>query len=172
MTLVPPLAASLLCLALAACSPEREASAVETAAPLSESCDRSGSMPEMKGCAQNDLTREQARMKRYLDAAMVRARGRDEGSIEYGPRSRQAAYLSESQKAWEAYAASRCAGVREETSGGTMGGLGYAWCMTTTTRQRTHDVWSDYLTYADTTPPVLPEPVQTIGEERSAAGLN
>ena len=129
-------------------------------------------MPEIKGCAQNDLTQEQVRMKRYLDAAMVRAHARDEESVRYGPRSRQAAYLTESQAAWEAYVESRCDGVREDTAGGTMGGLGYAWCVTSTTRQRTHDIWADYLTYADATPPVLPEPVRTVGEDRAAAGLN
>lgn len=135
------------------------------------SCVRDGSNPEIKVCAGDDLEREEARMQQYFEVAAARANERDEGSVEYGPRTRQAAWLSESQEAWKAYADVRCAGVRETTSGGTMGGLGYTWCMTDMTRQRTHDIWADYLTYWDSTPPVLPEPVRTIGEDREAAGL-
>lgn len=108
-------------------------------------------------------------MQRYIDAAMVRARKDDESSVEYGPRSRQAAYLEESQRAWEGYVKSRCDGVFEATNGGTMGGLGYMGCMASTTRQRTHDIWDDYLTYWDSTPPVLPEPLLTVAEEEIQA---
>jgi uncharacterized protein YecT (DUF1311 family) len=135
-------------------------------------CDRDGSMYEMKACAGDDLEREQERMRRYMEAAEARARDLDEASVRYGPQTRQAAWLSESQEAWRGYADSRCHGVLEATSGGTMGGLGYAWCMTDVTRRRTHDIWEDYLTYADSTPPILPEPVRTIAEERVAAGLD
>lgn len=130
-------------------------------------------MYEIKVCAGDDLEREQARMRRYLEAAAVRALENDEASVKYGPRTRKAALLSESQQAWQAYVDSRCAVWLPDGSGGTMGGLFYASCVTQATRQRTHDIWGDYLTYmADSTPPVLPEPVRTIGEDREAAGLN
>jgi len=135
-------------------------------------CVRDGSNPEIKVCAGADMERETARMQRYIEAATARAREGDAVSVRYGPRSRQEAYLSESQAAWAAYTEVRCAGVFEETSGGTMGGLGYMWCVTTMTRQRTHDIWDDYLTYWDSTPPVLPEPVRTVAEDRIAAGLD
>ena len=35
-------------------------------------------------------------------------------------------------------------------------------CMIEATRARTHDIWTDYLTYVDRTPPVLPEPVEPV----------
>jgi uncharacterized protein YecT (DUF1311 family) len=167
-----PVAACLIGVSLSACAAEVRRTGEDASAAPSAACDRDGSMVTIKACAQADLEREQARMRRYLEAATPRARQRDEDSVKFGPRSRQAAYLVESQRAWQAYADSRCAGVLEETSGGTMGGLGYAWCMTEMTRQRAHDVWSDHLTYADSTPPVLPEPVRTIAEDRVAAGLD
>ncbi|HZW16212.1 MAG TPA: lysozyme inhibitor LprI family protein [Brevundimonas sp.] len=133
------------------------------------SCVRDGSMPEIKMCAAEDMVAETERMERYLEAARIRASELDEHSVEYGPRTRQAAWLSESQQAWETYAERRCDGVKEATSGGTMGSLGWMGCITEATRQRTHDIWSDYLTYWDTTPPVLPEPVLTVAEERTRA---
>jgi uncharacterized protein YecT (DUF1311 family) len=133
------------------------------------SCVRDGSMPEIKMCAAEDMAAETERMQRYLEAARTRANTADEASVEYGPRTRQAAWLSESQQAWEVYAERRCEGVHEATSGGTIGSLGWMGCMIEATRQRTHDIWSDYLTYWDTTPPVLPEPVLTVrGEEARA----
>ncbi|MES2834394.1 MAG: lysozyme inhibitor LprI family protein [Pseudomonadota bacterium] len=160
------LAAVLLSIGVVACEPNSK----EAAPPESPfTCVRDGSMPEIKTCARDDMAKEEARMQRYFEAAMSRARAGDEGSVKYGPRTRQAAYLVESHQAWKAYAGVRCAGVREETSGGTMGGLGYMWCMTTAARQRTHDIWSDYLTYADSTPPVLPEPLVTVIEEELKA---
>jgi uncharacterized protein YecT (DUF1311 family) len=122
-------------------------------------CVRDGSNPEIKMCAADDWGSETARMNRYIEAARKRAVESDADSIKYGPQERQAIYLTESQQAWTAYAERRCEGVHEATSGGTMGSLGFMFCMIETTRQRTHDIWSDYLTYWDSTPPALPEPV-------------
>lgn len=116
-------------------------------------------MPEIKACAADDLASEQARMQRYFAAAMKRARENDEDSVKYGPRTRQTVWLSKSQRDWQAYADSRCAVWLPDGSGGTMGGLFHATCLTQAIRQRTHDIWGDYLTFmSDTTPPVLPEP--------------
>ena len=143
---------------------------IDSNGPLA--CDRDGSMYEMKACAADDLEREQTRMRQYIEVAEGRARRLDEGSLRYGPQTRRAAWLSESQEAWQAYADARCQGVFEATSGGTMGGLGYAWCLIDLARRRTHDIWSDYLTYSDSTPPILPEPVRTVAEDRVDAGLD
>lgn len=172
MKILPPLVACLLCVSVSACGPGEQAAA-QDAAPPPLACDRDGSMPEIKACAGGDLGREQARMQRYLDAALVRARENDEESAANGWRARQTALLSESQRAWQAYVDSRCAVWAPDGSGGTTGALFHNACLTHATRQRTHDIWSDYLTYmSDSTPPVLPEPVRTIGEDRAAAGLN
>lgn len=168
MKLLPPLLACVL--SLSACERgEQDAKNAAEPAP-SRTCARDGTMYEMKACASDDLGRERARMQRYLEAAAVRARENDEESVKYGPRTRQTALLSESQRAWQAYVDSRCAVWLPDGSGGTMGGLFYASCVTQATRQRTHDIWGDYLTYmADSTPPVLPEPVLTVFEEQEAA---
>ena len=132
---------------------------IDSNGPLA--CDRDGSMYEMKACAADDLEREQTRMRQYIEVAEGRARRLDEGSLRYGPQTRRAAWLSESQEAWQAYADARCQGV-----------FGYAWCLIDLARRRTHDIWSDYLTYSDSTPPILPEPVRTVAEDRVDAGLD
>jgi len=168
MTLVPPLAASLLCIALLGCSPQPVSNAGDDAGPTSVACDPDGSMPEIKACPGDDLAREQARMRQYLDAAMERAREDDEASVQYGPRTRKAAGLSQSQQDWQAYAESRCAVWLPDGSGGTTGGLFYSECLTQATYQRTHDIWSDYLTFmSDSTPPVLPEPVRVTDDSQA-----
>ncbi|RZJ37451.1 MAG: DUF1311 domain-containing protein [Brevundimonas sp.] len=160
------LAAGVLCVCVSACGSRGE----ETAYASSPECRPDGSMPEIKACAGDDLGREQARMHRYFAAAMTRARESDADSVKYGHRTRQAAWLSDAQRDWEVYAESRCGVWRPDGSGGTMGGLFYTSCLTQATRQRTHDIWSDYLTFmSETTPPVLPEPLRTVAEDEVAA---
>ena len=81
----------------------------------------------------------------------------------------QAAWLDASQRSWEAYADIRCDGVFDQWKGGTIRTIMTVGCRIEATRQRTHDIWADHLTYADSTPPVLPEPVLTVFEEQEAA---
>lgn len=62
------------------------------------------------------------------------------------------------QKQWQAYAAAHCGAVYTQWRDGTIRGVMGITCRTRLTKQRTHDVWQDFLTYMDSTPPVLPEP--------------
>jgi uncharacterized protein YecT (DUF1311 family) len=162
------IAAGLLCVGLSACDSE----SVRPAEGPSHECDRSdGSMPSIKACAGDDLAQEEARMQRYFAAAMKRARDNDAESVKYGPRTRQVHWLTKSQRDWKAYAESHCAVWLPDGSGGPIGGLFYATCLTDATWRRTRDIWGDYLTYmSETTPPVLPEPVRPISEDRTAEG--
>jgi uncharacterized protein YecT (DUF1311 family) len=128
-------------------------------------CVRDGNTLELNACGADDLKLEEARMQRYLDAAMDRASGIDNESGEFGEPTQLVAWLSASQQSWTAYAEIRCDGVLDQWKGGTVRTLVYLGCKIDATRQRTHDIWSDYLTYWDTTPPVLPEPVMTVPEE-------
>lgn len=125
-------------------------------------------MSVIKACAGDDLAQEEARMQRYFEAAMKRAREGDAESVKYGPRTRQVHWLTKSQRDWKAYAESHCAIWLPDGSGGTIGALPYAACLTDATWRRTRDIWGDYLIYMDTTPPVLPEPVRPLGEDRAA----
>lgn len=135
-------------------------------------CDPGGNTLELNACALLYLEREQVRMQRYLEAALGRAQDSDNADPSYGEATQSVAYLRASQAAWSAYADIRCQGVYDKWKSGsirTLMGLG---CRMEATRQRTHDIWSDHLTYPDA-PPVLPEPVMSVVEEDPAgeAGL-
>lgn len=135
-------------------------------------CDAAGNTLELNACGALDLDREQARMEQYLQAALVRARESDTAESSYEAATQSRAYLETSQAAWMAYADIRCRGVLDQWKGGTIRTLMWQGCRIEATRQRTHDIWADYLTYSDSTPPVLPEPVRTIGEDQMAAGVD
>lgn len=133
-------------------------------------CVRAGNTIQMNACVAEDLAKEQARMQLYFDAAMRRAFESDAESARYGDEpSHQTAWLEASQSSWEAYAETRCAGVWDNWKAGTIRTMMSVGCRIAATRQRTHDIWEDYLTYVDSTPAVLPEPIMSVREEEQAA---
>lgn len=123
-------------------------------------CRRDGNGLEVIACAHDDLNAEEVRMLTYLVAARERAIDADRESGAYGGRpTQQLAYINASQSAWDAYAEIRCGGVYDQWRHGTNGIVMSLECQIAATRQRTHDIWTDYLTFEDSTPPILPEPV-------------
>ncbi|UCQ29541.1 DUF1311 domain-containing protein (plasmid) [Edwardsiella tarda] len=62
------------------------------------------------------------------------------------------------QKDWEAYMSSHCDSVYTQWRDGSVRSVMAISCKNKLTKQRTHEVWETYLTYIDSTPPVLPEP--------------
>ena len=121
-------------------------------------CTRAMTTPEINACGALDLDRETARMERYLETARQRAVDMDAASTGHDA-THQTAYLSSTQAAWTAYAEIACAGVYDQWKGGTIRTVMGLGCRIAMTRERTRVVWRDYLTYADSTPPILPEPV-------------
>lgn len=123
-------------------------------------CNPRGTTPEVNACFIADLAREEARMERYLETAATRAYRLDDESAPYDyARTQQRAWLNASQTAWRAYVDTRCPGVFDQWRGVTIRTVKELTCRIETTRQRTHDIWSDHLTYQDSSPPILPEPV-------------
>jgi uncharacterized protein YecT (DUF1311 family) len=144
--------------------------AVQAAESDGPACVRDGNTLQLNACAAQDLSAEEARMRHYVEMARTRAEAGDARSGPFGSdRTHQAAWLEASQRTWEAYADIRCAGVFDQWKGGTIRILMITGCRIEATRQRTHDIWTDHLTYADSTPPVLPEPVMTVFEEQEMA---
>ncbi|TOB51174.1 lysozyme inhibitor LprI family protein, partial [Vibrio parahaemolyticus] len=62
------------------------------------------------------------------------------------------------QQDWQAYMSSHCDSVYTQWRDGTIRGIMAISCKTKLTKQRTHELWENFLTYMDSTPPVLPEP--------------
>ena len=66
--------------------------------------------------------------------------------------------IESAQKSWSVYAQTHCDSIYTMWREGSIRGVMYLSCKTNITKQRTHDIWSSFLTYMDSTPPVLPEP--------------
>ena len=110
---------------------------------------------EINDCMAATLTKAQAEQDRYLAAARKRLKsqaGDDPGS------AKALAELDKVQAAWVAYSKADCDAVYDAWSAGTIRGAMALTCQIDLTRQRTHTIWSEWLTYMDSTPPDLPEP--------------
>jgi uncharacterized protein YecT (DUF1311 family) len=62
------------------------------------------------------------------------------------------------EHAWANYRDAECGAVYDYWSGGTIRGTEQLSCQIDLTRRHTHTVWRLWLTYMDSTPPLLPEP--------------
>jgi len=123
-------------------------------------CSKAATTPEINACAAQDLAAETERMETYLTAARRQASVIDQSAADGDPALSQRAYLDNAQTAWSAYADIVCDGVYDQWSGGTIRTVMSLGCRTRMTRERTHVIWRDFLTYADSTPPILPEPIE------------
>jgi len=68
--------------------------------------------------------------------------------------------INAAQKVWGLYAEAHCDSIYTQWREGTIRGVMYLTCKKHLTQQRTHDIWSNFLTYMDSTPAVLPEPIK------------
>ncbi|TQO82301.1 lysozyme inhibitor LprI family protein, partial [Vibrio cholerae] len=62
------------------------------------------------------------------------------------------------QKDWQSYMSSHCNSVYTQWRDGSIRSVLAISCKTQLTRQRTHEIWKNFLTYMDSTAPVLSEP--------------
>ncbi len=66
--------------------------------------------------------------------------------------------INVAQNAWLLYADAHCDSIYTQWRDGTIRGVMSLSCKTKVTKQRTHEIWANFLTYMDSTPAVLPEP--------------
>lgn len=66
--------------------------------------------------------------------------------------------IRKAQEFWKKYAEAHCDSVYERWNGGSIRLFEYYRCHKELALHRTHVIWDSYLTYADSTPPVLPDP--------------
>ena len=126
------------------------ASATPAAAERPVRCPDAATTLEMNACLGEELAAAKAEQRRYLDAATDRAADRGE----------LVAAIMQSQAAFETYRKAECDAVYENWKDGTIRGAMALSCRIALTRSRTHGIWGNWLTYMDSTPPVLPEPVR------------
>ena len=102
-------------------------------------------------CLADALNRAEHSRARYLAAALERLRERPE----------VARMVASADKAFLAYRDTQCDAVLEDWKDGTIRGAMALSCRIDLTEARTHTIWRDWLTYLDSTPPLLPEPSVT-----------
>jgi hypothetical protein len=88
------------------------------------------------------------RMKLYLDKARERF-AKDKKLLQL---------IDESQKRWEAYTDAEYDAVYQYWGDGSMAGIAAQDSLKQLIRCRTYVIWENYLTFMDSTPPLLPEP--------------
>jgi len=114
---------------------------------------------EVNRCFEQRLARADDDLGRYVTAARRRleqeAAEAPSGAVGGGDPTRG---LEAAEKAWSAYREAECGAVYEHWAGGTIRTAKEIVCRIRVTRLHTHTVWQEWLTYADNTPPVLPEP--------------
>ena len=99
-------------------------------------------------CMSAEVDIAEIKLANYLDAAKVRVASDESVRLS----------LDEAQKAWLAYRSMQCGDVYKRWGTATYRYRASLQCVVDLTRQRTHDLWSAYLTYVDSTPAMLPEP--------------
>jgi uncharacterized protein YecT (DUF1311 family) len=114
-----------------------------------------GNTLEINDCMSVELDRAQADLARYLAAA--RTRLKSEAADDTGAKA-ALTDLDQAEAAWTAYREAQCNAVYDYWQSGTIRTAMSLTCEIDLTRQHTHSVWSTWLTYMDSTPPILPEP--------------
>jgi len=66
--------------------------------------------------------------------------------------------MNESQKRWLSYRESECSAVYQMWIEGSIRVIVAGNCRLNMTKKRTHEIWETYLTYQDSTPPILKNP--------------
>ncbi|MEZ8122585.1 lysozyme inhibitor LprI family protein [Vibrio splendidus] len=111
-------------------------------------CENAMNTLEINHCAAIELETAQAELDKYLAASFAHN--------DYD--AELVASIKKAQDSWQAYMSAHCNSVYTQWRDGSIRGVMALSCKTTLTKQRTHEVWVNFLTYMDSTPPVLPEP--------------
>lgn len=107
-----------------------------------------GTTTDMMACLGEHERAVDAALAKYLFAAQTRI----DDSFEAKPD------LSRTQAAWVAYRQAQCDDIDTFWRNGTIHAPASAMCYLEITRRRIHEIWSEYLAFPDSTPPLLPEP--------------
>ncbi len=118
------------------------------ASPLSD-CD--GTTAAMNRCLAARFDRAKIRQAEYVQAALGRLSDRPE----------LAEMIRQSDAAFADYRQKECSAVWGDWKDGTIRTAQSLQCSITLTDRRTHDIWRNWLTYMDASPPILPEPGAT-----------
>ncbi|MDJ0642164.1 MAG: DUF6265 family protein [Erythrobacter sp.] len=115
------------------------------------SYDCDGTTLAINQCLARVLQRADDRRKFYFETAIG---GAENDSI-------LARRMRKSREGFESYRSNECSSVHEQWKQGTIRNAMLLRCSIRLTDQRTHDIWQHWLTYQDSSEPILPEPMPT-----------
>ena len=118
-----------------------------------------GTTIDLNRCHGDRLAAAEADLARYLAAARRRL-GQEAAAAQPGETGVAQARrgLDVAETAWARYRQAACGAVYDYWSAGTIREIEMLDCQITLTRLHTRDLWRQWLTYMDSTPPILPEP--------------
>lgn len=106
--------------------------------------------PEVNACRKSQFDQADADLNRYYKAALNKLQKDREPKVAQG--------LVQAQRAWINYRDAECGAVFDSWSGGTIRVSMEFDCKRRLTRLRTYAIWRNWLTFMDSTPPILPRP--------------
>jgi uncharacterized protein YecT (DUF1311 family) len=114
---------------------------------------------ENNQCFNDRLDRANADLARYVAAATQRLT-QEAQTAQPGDTGAAKALkdFDEAEKAWARYSDAECGAVYDYWSAGAIRVIQNLDCQISLTRLHTHTIWRQWLTYMDSTPPILPEP--------------
>jgi uncharacterized protein YecT (DUF1311 family) len=111
-------------------------------------CRDSKTTLDMNQCLSDQITLAEKELAKYLEESRRR--------VANDPRT--LAEFEKAQTAWVAFRDAHCGAIYQFWAQGSVRGAMAGYCLLKQTRRRTYDLRDAYLTYVDTTPPILPEP--------------
>ena len=111
-------------------------------------CKKAISTPDVNYCIGLELDKKEAVLEKYL-AKSIERHSYDDVTVNS---------LKKSQQTWLKYREDYCNAIYDYWREGTIRGAMFLNCKIRLTKLRTHVIWSDYLTFMDSSEPVLPEP--------------
>jgi len=113
-----------------------------------EKCEELTTARAISHCLSSEVDSAEVEQERYLQRA----------SIRYADDKQVIALLVGAQNAWASYRKAHCNAVYQSWVKGSIRTITLNQCRLDITRRRTHEIWQAYLTFEDSTPPLLPEP--------------
>lgn len=105
---------------------------------------------EVNACFAARFVEADADLNRYYNMAIWRARKESGTDAAQG--------LVQAERSWLSYRDAECSAAYEKYRGGTIRTSMENGCRIRLTRIRTYMIWRNWLTYPDSTPPLLPRP--------------
>jgi uncharacterized protein YecT (DUF1311 family) len=127
--------------------------ALALAAPA-DRCGEAKNTVDMNMCLARASNAAEVAMNRYLVAARKRAASDGLAVVKA---------FDEAQGRWIAWRKGECDAVYAHWQDGTIRGAMLLTCRIELTELRTRQLWKTWLTYPDSTPPILPEPELSAG---------